>query len=500
MNRATLLVTPSSPKSPSLGVALTQQLLEEGVLSEENFFVPVDGVPAWARWVQKNDDAPAASDWLVEKFGERIAWAAPLSTEHTKVALDVIFNHCSPQALHQVLAFVPASDKSTLDNSPTISLVAALSARRVGVEHAKILLNNGWDLEGKDELGRTPLLRAPSWSVAQQLLEFGANVLAVDSAKTTIWDRVRDWSSHSTPTNKIVRVLKEHMNKTPNGSTDKDSAKRQAAIDGMFQIIGEQKVGALKQRWTALTAQGKPSGVELVDTAGRTFARALCDKMLSYIATHDSRHKAFFLRMCNHLLHQDGPNNWIDLSKPLGGDGLEQWTDRDHLMMTISLLSLAPGTLFEVVEEDALKAFAQWQDERLPDLAREVAVWVQQHAKPKSDYQESALRTGLAYVNSPPDSLAKGVREGLMYAPPNSPTVAWITAPMRTPLDKVQEGQWDKTMPTTSAVWAKKWSKTWGSQPDVEKMLDMWFLNKFTQWGIQNHRAFLTPQPPPTPP
>lgn len=470
-----LLTQPSTP-TPSNSVKaldweIAELLLSTGALTAEHFLEIQDDVPAWLVFVQKSNGPDKASEIVWRELSKvGYSWASmvfdptekksdynPIEINPVKTAFEALFTHCPLDVVEKIFATLTPDEVNAIKQNSClnkrISVVSALDKKRKDL--ADFLIAKGWDIEQTDADGATSLLRAQSWSVAKQVLEYGANVLASTHLQKTVWDKVKDWSNYSTTATTIIGELKKYMSVATPKPVDK---KKDEAIQSMFQIVASQKFTNLKRRWNSLVAHEKQDGDALLDNAGRSLARVGCDNVLTYKIKEDKKEEyGFFFRLANLLFENDTPKGWVDLSRPL--DGFPLWTDRDHLYMTLSLLGSNTEIPFKILDENLQHAVKVWQETNFSILAKDFYRWNETFVPVHDKHYEEQKYATLISLSSSSSSMFRKIKTGLLNVPAGNEMEQKVLQPLVKFWEEFAKTKvWKYSPPAYSPEWATQWA------------------------------------------
>lgn len=461
-----LLTSPSTSSSSALTCDLAQLLAAQDILTPEHFMETSEQTPqtpAWLIFLQNTDNKQSASDIVFEQLSQtNFSWGSmvvdtvnPSRKAATKTAFEAAFPYCSVDTATRILAQLSSKDKLQLQTNGLlphrVSLLNALNHRRVDL--AQVLLDNGWDLEQKDENGASTLLRAPTWAVAKQLLDFGANILASDHNQSTVWDRVQLWSAYQISSANIIQEIKKLI--APKG-VPATERKRVEAKDGMFHVAAEQKITNLSRRWTTLQTHA-PNGEELCDRAGRSFTRAICEKAMGYIVHEDNKDALnFFFRVASFIHDAHNTSGWINLDRPL--DGFKGWSERDHLYTTLTMM-MADGrvNLKSLKETNVWPAFKLWQEQRLPSLVEDFNQWYQAFNRLDNKQNQDRLYELIKLDNTSHEPWKK-LQNALLTLPQDNPWCQRILSRFEPLIQDVRMGGKWHGGPAYHSDWIARWA------------------------------------------
>lgn len=502
-----LLTKPSREKSSALQPELAQMLLDQGVLTAAHFVESEDttpNTPAWLYFLQNGGNSTAASDIVFEQLRAlNFDWNTPVEDighysrpPETKTAFEAAFPYCSANTAEKILNSLSSQDKTALQTNALlphrVSLINALNYNRPDL--ARVLLAHGWDLEQMDDTGASNLLRAPSWSVAQGLLECGANVVSSDNNQGTVWDRVQKWTSYNLSASTIITEIKKHIKNTAKDTPiSAKKRKKNEVIDSMFHVIAEQKYGNLSRRWSSLQSHDKEND-QLVDNAGRSFVRALCEKAMGYdtqqLSKENKDNIEFFTRVTAFLHQVDSPNGWLDLGKPL--EGFDGWTEHDHLYMTLLMLHRNADLKIKHVETFS-RHFQDWQTTRLEILAVDVDRWYQTFDRLPKTHSESRLRD-LINLEVTAQSPWVRLQNALLKVPSDNPWYQRVAAPLEAAVQEAKNHNSIGSLPAYHGAWLGTWAlrKKIPLDHPVWTLLTAAALQAMTYEMLYNRRSWQT--------
>ena len=461
-----LLTSPSTSTSSALTCDLAQLLVAQDILTPEHFMEVSEQTPqtpAWLIFLQNTDNTQSASDIVFEQLSQtNFSWVSVVvdTPTHTrkaeaKTAFEAAFPYCSVDTAARILAQLSSEDKLQLQTNGLlphrVSLLNALNHRRGDL--TQLLLDNGWDLEQTDENGASTLLRAPTWTVAKQLLDLGANILASDHNQSTVWDRVQLWSTYQISSASIIQEIKKLI--APKG-VPAPERKKVEAKDGMFHVAAEQKITHLSRRWTSLQTHAS-NGEELCDRAGRSFTRAICEKAMGYKVHEDNKEALnFFFRVANFIHDAHNTSGWINLDRPL--DGFTGWSERDHLYTTLTMM-MADGrvNLKSLKETNIWAAFKLWQEQRLPSLVEDFDQWHQAFNRLDDKKSQDRLYELIKLDNTSHEPWKK-LQNALLTLPQDNPWCQRILSRLEPLIQEVRMGGKWKGGPAYHSDWIAQWA------------------------------------------
>lgn len=465
-----LITQPANSGSHAITSDLAQLLIDQGVLKAEHFLQTDEETPqtpAWLMFLHHTDNKQHASDIVAQLLNtQSFSWhseVVDVKSYHReaepKTAFEAAFPYCSVSTAQKILSQLSKDEKSQLQNNALrpyrVSLLNALNHNRRDL--ADVLLSHGWDLEQVDQFGATSLLRAPSWMVAKELLDCGANVLASDHNQSTIWDRVQDWGTSKVPSSVIIKEIKKGIAPKNLSAADR---KRSEALDGIFHVIAEQKITHLSRRWTTLQSQQK-NEEELRDSAGRTVVRALCEKAMGYQVHEDKKEQLnFFFRVASFLYDAHQPQGWIDLDRPL--DGFEGWTERDHLYTTLNLMMMDGRVNIKTLKESNMwEAYNTWQGNRFGSLASDFDHWYNTFNRLDQKENQHRVYALIQLDNTNVHDPWKRMQRALLNLPEENPWCQRILKPFQSIMQQLNSGEkmWGGG-PAYHTDWLVRWAVT----------------------------------------
>lgn len=467
-----LITQPAHSSSYAITTDLAQLLIDQGVLKAEHFLETDEKTPqtpAWLIFLHYTDNKQHASDIVVQLLNSQgFSWSSAVvdlksynREAQPKTAFEAAFPYCSVSTAQQILSQLSEDEKSQLQKNAVlpyrVSLLNALNHNRRDL--ADVLLSNGWEVDQVDQFGATNLLRAPSWTVAKELLAYGANVLASDHNHSTIWDRVQNWGTSQISSSDIIKEIKKQI--APKNLSTAER-KRSEALDGIFHVIAEQKITHLSRRWTALQSQQKNND-KLRDSAGRTVVRALCEKAMGYEVHEDKKEQLnFFFRVASFLYDAHQPDGWIDLDEPL--EGFEGWSERDHLYTTLTLMMMDGRVNIKAAKDSSMwEAYTIWQDNRLPVLAADFDQWYSVFNR--LDQKESQKRISylIQLENTNAHEPWRKMQCALLNLPEDNPWCQRILKPFDSIMQQLNSGE-----------------KNWGGGP-------AYYTDWLARWAVVNN-------------
>lgn len=462
-----LLTSPSGLNSSALTCDLAQLLVAQDILTPEHFMEfseQTPQTPAWLIFLQNTDNKESASDIVFEQLGQtNFSWSSVVmdTSTHTrkaevKTAFEAAFPYCSVDTATRILAQLSSEDKLQLQTNGLlphrVSLLNALNHRRGDL--AQVLLDNGWDLEQTDENGASTLLRAPTWTVAKQLLDCGANILASDHNQSTVWDRVQMWSTHQISSANIIQDIKKRI--APTGVSVAER-KRLEAKDAMFYVIAEQKITHLSRRWTTLQTH-KNDGEQLSDAAGRSLTRALCEKAMAYNVHEDNKDSLnFFFRVSSFLHDAHRCNGWIDLDQPL--EGFNGWTERDHLYTTLTMMMMDGRVNIKSLKETNIwSALNIWHDQRARSLLHDFDQWYQTFNRLDNKQSQDRMYALIKLKETNTHDPWRRLQRFLLTLPEDNPWCQRMLAPFVPIMANIRMGGKWSGGPAYHADWLAQWA------------------------------------------
>lgn len=465
-----LITHPTNSDSNAITTVLAQLLIDQGVLKAEHFLESDEKspqTPAWLLFLHHTDNKQHAIDIVFQLLNSQgFSWHSEVvdvksyyREAEPKTAFEAAFPYCSVSTAEKILSQLSEHEKTQLQENALrpyrVSLLNALNHNRRDL--ANVLLSQGWNLEQIDPLGATSLLRAPSWKVAKELLDCGANVLASDHNQSTIWDRVQEWGTSQVPSSTIIKEIKKVI--APKNLSTADR-KRSEALDGLFHVIAEQKITHLARRWTTLQSQPKNED-ELRDSAGRTVVRALCEKAMGYQVHEDKKEQLnFFFRVARFLYDAHQPQGWIDLDQPL--EGFSGWTERDHLYTTLTLMMMDGRVNIKALQESSIwETYTSWQDNRFASLASDFDRWYTTFNRLEGKEGDNRMRALIQLEDKDVHVPWKKMQGALLNLPEENPWCQRILKPFHSIMQQINSGEkmWGGG-PAYHADWLARWAVT----------------------------------------
>lgn len=371
-NPIDLLLNPTSDsgKRSSLKPQWAQAFFDSGVLKPEHLLEHVDDTFVWLDWIERNSFAEDAATLAVHHLNALgFNWMEPIQSDKPERGIDRIFKHCGPATLEQILSTLSEDEVGALHSNvydPHNHQISILDAAQDNPQAMATLLKWGWNMEGTDLQGQTPLLQAVRWGQARVVLEHGANPLVVDNNATTVLDRARRWARYSrTSAADITKELNTHIRNTvPTGNPQ--GHKKQMALNAMFAELRDEKTGSLKKNLEVLKKNGATSD-ELVNQDGRSLVQTAYDQLFKYpLRCFNTSPSRFFARFFVAMMEQHSDGGFIDLNRPFANSA--HWSERDVLMMMVLTLQTRRSFKTDFLTPPLSCALEGWTTERFPAL------------------------------------------------------------------------------------------------------------------------------------